>query len=255
MQMRLSFEPSPLLPRMRDQLLAALGPRRPDMRLGPISQMIKSMLGARTYDDVALAAFLRLKRAYPDWSYLAEAPSAEVERVIGDVTHAERKAIYLPSSLRLVVARVGRLDVSLLATKTAEEAMYWLRGLPGVGVATAAMTLNFSTLNQRAMVIDTQVHRVLRRLGVVGRTSDGDQAYEAMMSALPDSWAAEDLFELHWLLKGLAQGACRPEAPRCGPCPLSALCPRIDAGATRVSSVTAFRPRAAAPSPEEFRLG
>jgi endonuclease-3 len=240
MQMQLSFETSPLLPSIRDRLLAALGPRRPGLRLGPVSQMINSMISGRTHDDVSWAAFVRLRSAYPDWSYLAEASSAEVERVLGEVTHAERKAIYVPAALRLIVARIGRLDLNLLADKSVDEAMYWLRGLPGVGCKSAAATLNFSTLNRRVMVVDTHVHRVCRRLGLVGRHSDPDQAYEALMPSLPESWAAEDLFELHWLLKGLSQSTCRHEKPKCAACPLAAFCPRIDVEPARTATITPF---------------
>lgn len=243
MQMQLSFEASPVLPRLRDRLLAAFGPQRPDARLGPISQLIKSMLSNRTYDEVSWAAFVKLRSAYPDWTYLAEASSGEVEHVIEAVTHAERKAVYIPAALRLIAARVGRLDVSLLADKSVEEAMHWLRGLPGVGCQNAAAALNFSTMNRRVLVVDSHVHRVCRRLGLVGRTSDPDQAYETLMAAAPQAWAAEDLYELHWLLKRLGQSVCRFGAPSCDACPLKSLCPRIDAEPRPAAEITAFRPR------------
>jgi endonuclease-3 len=243
MQMQLAFEASPLLPRIRDRLLAALGPQRPDARLGPISQLIKAMISARTYDEASWAAFVKLRTAYPDWAYLADAPSLEVERVIEAVTHAEKKAVYVPAALRLIIARIGRLDLSLLAGKSVEEAMYWLRGLPGVGCQTAAAALNFSTLNRRVMVVDGHVHRVCKRLGLASRTGDADQAYEALTAAIPEAWAAEDLFELHWLLKGLGQSVCRFEKPDCDACPLAALCPRIDAEPRPAAEVAPFPAR------------
>jgi endonuclease-3 len=243
MQMQLAFDASPLLPRIRERLLATFGPQRADARLGPISQLIKSMLSNRTYDDVAWAAFVKLRSAYPDWSYLAEASSGEVERVIEAVTHAERKAVYIPSALRLVIARVGRLDLSLLAGKTVEEAMHWLRGLPGVGCQNAAAALNFSTMNRRVLVVDGHVHRVCRRLGLVGRTSDVDQAYEALMAAVPEAWTAEDLYELHWLLNRLGQRTCHFGTPSCNSCVLKSVCPRIDAEARPTAEVAAFPTR------------
>jgi endonuclease-3 len=245
MQMQLAFEASPLLPRLRDRLLAAFGPQRPDARLGPVSQLIKSMLSGRTYDEVSWTAFKKLRAAYPDWAYLAEASSGEVERVIEAVTHAEKKAVYIPAALRLIIARIGRLDLTLLADKPVEEAMYWLRGLPGVGCQNAAAALNFSTLNRRVLVVDGHVHRVCKRLGLVGRASDSDQAYEALMAAAPEAWAAEDLFELHWLIKRLGQSVCRFGAPDCSACPLKAMCPRIDAERGPPAEVAPLRPRPA----------
>lgn len=243
MQMQLALEATPLLPRLRDRLILAFGAQRPDARLGPISQLIKSMISGRTYDEVSWAAFKKLRAAYPDWAYLADAPSGEVERVIEAVAHAERKAVYVPAALRLIIARVGRLDLSLLADKSVEDAMYWLRGLPGVGCKNAAATLNFSTLNRRAMVVDSHVHRVCKRLGLVGRASDPDQAYEALTAAAPEGWAGEDLFELHCLIKRLGQTVCRFGTPSCDACPLRAICPRIDAEAKPTAEVAPFPAR------------
>ena len=100
--------------------------------------------------------------------------------------------------------------------------------------------LNFSTLNKRAMVVDTQVHRVARRLGLVSRSAEPAQSHEALMAMAPNGWAAEDFYELHWLMKGLAQSLCTDSPPACGRCPLNALCPRVDVGVGR--KVVPFSP-------------
>ena len=47
------------------------------------------------------------------------------------------------------------------------EAQAYLTGLPGVGPKTAACVLLFS-LERPVMPVDTHVHRVARRLGVIG---------------------------------------------------------------------------------------
>jgi endonuclease-3 len=120
--------------------------------------------------------------------------------------------------------------------------MTWLQGLPGVGCKTAAATLNFSTLNRRALVVDTHVHRVARRIGLVGRSALPSEAYAMLMAEAPEDWTAEDLIELHWLMKKLSQSICTAERPACGLCPFAADCPRVDA-ATAPSEPLAFPPR------------
>jgi adenine-specific DNA glycosylase len=60
-------------------------------------------------------------------------------------------------------------------------------GLPGVGVKVAASVLNFSPLNMRALVVDTHVHRVAGRLGLVPASYDTAHAYRALMDMVPDS--------------------------------------------------------------------
>ncbi|HEX6859113.1 MAG TPA: endonuclease III [Caulobacteraceae bacterium] len=239
MQLSLEFEAAPILPRLRAQLLTLFGPQTPTRRLDPLSQLIKAILNTRTFDAVAWATFQKLREACPDWDALGDMTPLEIEALIAPVTHADAKARQLPILIRVLRGRPRGLDLSFLAEHPVGEAMRWLRELPGVGPTVAAATLNFSTLSMRAFVIDTHTHRVLRRLGVVGRKSDAAEAYEHIASAIPAEWDAADLYEFHWLLKGLGQDTCTAQLALCGRCPLKSLCPRVDV-AVRAPVVTLF---------------
>jgi endonuclease-3 len=245
MQALFDFEPSPLLPRLREALLATFGPQRPRVRHDPISQLIKSLISARTYDAVSAAAFSRLQAAYKTWDALAEAAPAEIENVVAAVTYADQKARQLPLLLKVIQHRAGGLSLEVLRDLPVDQAMAWLLALPGVGPQTAAAVLNFSTLAKRTLVVDTHVHRVVRRLGVAGRSADPAQSYETLMALTPATWDAEALFELHWLLKGLGQSICTDSPPACGRCPLKSMCPRVDVGVGR--KVLAFSGARAGP--------
>lgn len=233
MQLTFELEASPLLPRLRTALLAVFGPQPHRGKADPLSQLINSVISARTLDAVTWNAFVRLRDAFADWAALADAAPKRIEGIIAAVTFAERKARQLPTLIRMIQIRAGGLDLNFLAEKPVEEAMEWLQSLPGVGVKTAAVTLNFSALRGRALVVDTHLHRVVRRLGLVGAKSEPAQAYETLMRLVPSAWTAEDLFELHWLIKGLGQSICVDAAPRCGMCPLKATCPRVGVGVGR----------------------
>ena len=50
----------PILPEVRERLLALFGPQRPLRRMDPLSQMIKSVVSSRTYDATSWATFLEL---------------------------------------------------------------------------------------------------------------------------------------------------------------------------------------------------
>ena len=233
MQLMFELETSPVLPRLRGALLDLFGPQPHRGKADPLSQLINSVISARTLDEVTWKAFMRLRDAFPDWAALAEAAPQRIEAIIAQVTFAERKARQLPTLIRMIQIRAGGLDLNFLGEKPVEEAMEWLQSLPGVGVKTAAAALNFSALRGRALVVDTHVHRVTRRLGLVGPKSEPAQAYEVLMSLAPVAWTAEDLFELHWLIKGLGQSICTDAAPLCGRCPLKATCPRVGVGVGR----------------------
>jgi endonuclease-3 len=241
MQLSLDLSTSPL-EAMRDALLATFGPQRPTKRLDPVSQLVKSAISGRTKDAVSWAAFERLRDRFKTWEALAEAPDAAVREVICDVTFPDDKARHLPHALRLIQVRSGwKLTLDHLAELELDSARWWLQGLPGVGVKVAASVLNFSPLNMRALVVDTHVQRVAARLGLIPASYDTAHAYRALMDLVPDRWTAEDLYELHWLMKGLGQLLCGHHAPRCGACALKASCPRV--GVERSADILAWRPR------------
>lgn len=228
MQLSLGFVAPSILPALRDRLIAVFGAIRAEQRLDPLSQMIKSLISARTYDETSWAAFVRLRAAFPDWNAMAKAQAREIEKIIEPVTFADRKARQLPVLIRVLQLRRRDLDLSLLADMPVEEAMTWLQGLPGIGCKSAAAVLNFSTLNRRAMVVDSHVHRVARRLGLVGRATLPTEAYAVLMGEAPTDWRAEDLFEFHWLLKRLGQSVCTEAQPSCALCPMREDCARVD---------------------------
>ena len=245
MQLSLSFIAPSILPALRDRLVAVFGPIRAERRLDPVSQMVKSLISARTYDETAWAAFVRLQAAFPDWNAMATAQPSEIEKIIDPVTFADRKARQLPVLIRVLQLRRRNLDLSLLADMPINDAMTWLQGLPGIGCKVSAAVLNFSTLNRRALVVDSHVHRVARRLGLVGRSTLPSEAFAMLMGEAPKDWTAEDLFEFHWLLKKLGQSVCTDAQPSCALCPMREDCARVgvsSGGATHI----VFRARPAA---------
>jgi endonuclease-3 len=212
--------------------------------MDPVSQLIKSVLSSRTYDQVSWAAFIRLRAAYPNWSDLTLADPAEIEPVIDPVAFADDKARRLPILIRVIILKRGELDLDFLKDEPLDEAMEWLTRLPGVGVKVAAATLNFSTLARPVLTVDTHVHRVSRRLGLAPRGGDLTVAFGDLMEQAPAGWGAEQFFELHWLLKGQGQSICTHFDPACGLCALRETCPRVDVAGDQGGDVLPFRTRA-----------
>ncbi len=198
------------------------------VRLSAMDQLVKSLISSRTHDEDSQATYDRLKFRYPDWNDLADAPMAEVRDLLCPVTYAHDKADWLPSTLKLIRLQKGALSLDFLGDEPVEQAHAWLKTLDGVGPKVAAAVLNFSRLEMRIMVVDTHVHRVARRYGLISEKNTPEDASRILMSLAPDAWAAEDFYELHWLMKRLGQLRCTHGWARCGACPVAATCHRHD---------------------------
>ena len=215
----------PLFIEIDRRLRAQFGVPGPWFRPNPLSQLVQGMVGGRTQDAVTLEAFKALCQRFHPWERLRDAPVVDVHETIRAVTFAQAKAPYLKAALQMITAKRGTLTLDFLADWPIDDALLWLERLPGVGRKTAALTLNFSTLRMRTLVIDTHHLRVLRRLGLIGARADTRQAYDCAMSSLPMDWSAEELDIHHQLIKRLGQTICRAKNPDCPNCPLSDLCP------------------------------
>jgi endonuclease-3 len=233
-QLQLPFDSDPILPRIRERLLAVHGPQRGAERHDPTSQFVKAMIGTRCLDAISDAAFLRLRLNFPSWDMLPDAQPAAILPLLADVTHASDKAIRLVDCARLIRDRRGRFDLAFLAGWTADHAMAWLQKLPGIGPEVAASTLNFSSLRMRVFAADPHVLRTSWRLGLVPSLRGSARDLRLLNEHLPDSYDADDLYELCWLLKMHGQRRCHRRLPDCGACPLAEFCAhrRADAALT-----------------------
>ena len=92
---------------------------------------------------------------------------------------AKVKAPRLQEILTAVLERNGSWDLSFLAEMPLAEAKKWLLELPGVGPKTVGCVLLFS-LGMPAMIVDTHVHRVAKRLNLIGAKVSADDAHDIL---------------------------------------------------------------------------
>ena len=207
------------------RLRTRFGQPGPWRRLDPVSQLVMGLIGGRTHEADSRRAFEALYRRFGDWDLLRDAPVSAIHESIQEVTNADVKAERLKAALNVVTAARGRLTLDFLRGLPVQHALCWLERLPGVGRKTSAATLNFSTLQMPALVIDTHHRRVLSRLRLVGPRASIPQAYDSVVPYLPATWTADDLDDHHQLMKTLGQKICRHAAPVCRRCPLRNMCP------------------------------
>jgi endonuclease-3 len=75
-------------------------------------------------------------------------------------------------------------------------------------------------LGRPAFPVDTHVHRVTRRLGLIGPRVSADRAHDLLEEALPPEW----VYEFHVDLIRHGRQVCQAQRPRCGDCHLRDLC-------------------------------
>ncbi len=96
--------------------------------------------------------------------------------------------------------------------------------LLGLGAAVAASGCASDTwdeaLARDVNPVDTHVHRVVSRLGVIGRPRTPEETFDRLQEVAPAGRA----LSLHVNLIGLGRELCRPRAPGCDRCPLSGHC-------------------------------
>lgn len=200
-------------------------------RRKPVGQLVRSMIGGRTRDEVALRAYRRIGRRWPRAADLARAAPQAVEQAIFDVTFADVKARNLPAALGMIGADFPGYALERLAALPVEEARAALERYPGIGQKVAASTLNASTLRRPIFIVDSHVHRVMVRLGIISAKASPRFASE-LVTASGQALGADGLLELFAQMKRLGQELCRFETPVCAACPLAPRCRTVKARAT-----------------------
>ena len=175
----------------------------------PFRVLISTVLSQRTRDEVTEIASDRLFMKFPDASALAGAPLKDIRDAIGKVCFYRNKAV----AIRQIAQTIDR-EHGGRVPDSVEELML----LPSVGRKTANCTLVYG-FGRNAIPVDTHVHRISNRLGLV-RTEQPEETETELMRLLPRKlwWDINELLVIH------GQNICRPLRPMCYVCPVTDLC-------------------------------
>jgi len=163
----------------------------------------------------------RVLPVYEQWVHRWPTPAALAIEPVSEAIKEWGRLGYPRRAMRLHgLARV--LDCDFDGEVPQDEAV--LRSLPGVGEYTAAAVMSFA-FERRALVLDTNIRRVITR------TMRGDQ-WPAVSITNTERQLASDLLPAtakaaaHWNASVMELGAlvCTAAQPKCGECPVAALC-------------------------------
>lgn len=185
----------------------------------PLDVLIRTILSQNTSDKNSHRAFANLKGRFPTWEAVLNACEGEIEAEIRCGGLSRIKARRIKEVLKMVKEGKGVLSLNFLAEMPLKEARDYLLSLPGVGAKTAACVLLFS-FAQPVFPVDTHIHRIINRLGLVGDHLTPQRIEEIVEASLP----SERFLSLHLNLIRLGREICRSRNPLCPSCPLKELC-------------------------------
>jgi len=178
----------------------------------PFFVLISTLMSHRTRDDVTYPAARKLFEIFSTPEEMAKADIGEIEALIRNVGFYRVKAGRIREISRILLEKYnGKVP----------EDMESLLGLPGVGRKTANCVLADAFLKD-ALAVDTHVHRISNRLGLV-ETKVPEETETELKKIFPQKYWRH----INHLLVKLGQNICRPISPRCGACILNDICPKI----------------------------
>jgi endonuclease III len=135
-----------------------------------------TVLSQHTSDVNTARAFKSLKERFPTWPEVLEADPTELADSIRSGGLADTKAVRIQRILSEIEAHEGDIDLNRLKALEDSEVEEYLVSLPGVGPKTAACVLLFA-MGRAAFPVDTHVHRVAIRLGLISAKTSADEEH------------------------------------------------------------------------------
>jgi endonuclease-3 len=185
----------------------------------PVASLVSTIISQNTNDTNRDVAYERLRERFPTWEQVRDAPADEVVEAIRPAGLAPTKGPRVQEALRAITRERGEITLDFLADLPLDRARAWLSRLNGVGPKTAAIVLLFA-LGMPAFPVDTHIHRVSRRLGLIGPKVSREQAHVILENVMP----SDTFYAFHLNLIAHGRQVCHARKPRCEVCILRDLC-------------------------------
>lgn len=178
----------------------------------PFLILISCILSLRTQDKVTAQATRRLFHLAKTPEEMVELSTRDIEKVIYPVGFYRIKAKNIKRICKILIEKFGGRVPDDLDT---------LLSLPGVGRKTANLVLT-EGFNKLGICVDTHVHRISNRLGLV-RTKNPQETEFSLRKNLPKKYWKE----FNYLLVTYGQNICKPIKPLCSLCKIFPYCLRM----------------------------
>jgi endonuclease-3 len=203
-----------------DEILAAkYGEKRQTKFRNPTEELILTVMSQNTNDKNRDHAYRSLRRRFPRWRDVVAAGPSAVAAAIRAGGLANIKSVRIVNILKQINSRSSGYSLAFLGKMPDRDVWEYLMGFEGVGPKTASCVMMFS-LGRGTMPVDTHVHRVGSRLGLIPDGYSAEKAHEWFR----DLDLPVDAYQLHLNMISHGRALCRPRNPGCRECPLTRQC-------------------------------
>ena len=178
-------------------------------RQTPFQVLIGTVLSQRTRDEKTDEAAKALFSRFPSAETLASAPEEEIATLIRPANYYNTKAARIKEISRIILKKYSGSTPDTVAE---------LMQLPGVGRKTAACVMVYG-FRKRALPVDTHVHRISNRIGLI-QTQTPEESEKELWKVVPEDY----IMHYNELMVKHGQNICRPISPRCEKCPIVGYC-------------------------------
>ena len=185
----------------------------------PLDVLVGTILSQSTAAANSERAYEALRRAYPSWDDIADAKVDAVAKVLRPGGLAKKKAKHIHKLVRDLRKEYGSASLEFIKSMSVREAMRALDAIDGVGPKTGACVILFA-LGREICPVDTHIHRVLQRMGILPGAATPETAFELLQPLVP----AGSSYAFHVNLIRLGREVCKAGKPRCGSCPVETEC-------------------------------
>ncbi len=187
--------------------------------LPPVDELVNTILSQNTSDTNRDMAFHELRKRFPTWEEVRDADTDAVIDAVRSAGLGNQKGPRIQEALRYLTETQGEISLKNLETMPIEEAKEWLTAINGIGPKTAAIILLFA-MNRPAFPVDTHVHRVTKRLGLIDQKTSREKAHVVLEEIVPE----KDYYPFHLQVIQHGRKVCDARSPKCGICVLQDEC-------------------------------
>ncbi len=181
-------------------------------RRNPFQILISAILSTRTRDEQTIKVCKRLFEFVKKPEDLLKLSEDELADLIREVGFNRIKARNLRKIAEILVRDYG---------SKVPDSLEELLKLPGVGRKVANIVLA-NAFGKPAIAVDTHVHRIANRMGIV-KTKRPEETERELMKIVPkELW-----HKVNKPFVGFGQTVCKPQKPRCEVCPFRDICPKL----------------------------